>query len=110
MKTKTFTPLEIFLILIFLVLFLSGAGYKFYLSQYQEECLKYKYELINKTKTFCNGWESCLWGKNGKWGCECYEANRWNVTWISQNYTTEIYQDLVKINKCAKYHLVRYAD
>ena len=110
MKTKTFTPLEIFLILMFLVLFLSGAGYKFYLSQYQEECLEYKYEFVNKTKTICEGWETCSWKEDGKWGCDCYESHEWNLTFIPKKYTTQNYQVLVMTDKCDKYYLVRYAD
>ena len=68
--------LIVFGLCILLVLSL-GATYRFRLSQYDEECLEYKYELVNKTKTICDGWESCLWKEDGKWDCDCYYSDGW---------------------------------
>jgi len=80
------------------ILFLSGAGYRFYLSQYQEECYLYRIDMINYTcsrfhwdynRECDEGYIKFCKEEANYLCCEsiCY---RWNVT-----------------NECIKYHLVR---
>jgi len=76
-----------FLCGIFVVLLL-GAGYKFSLSEYEEECLEYKQVPFNITWKFCD--TTNIW-------CYTCKPNCYNYTTTYHNQTKE----------CIKYHLVR---
>ena len=80
-----------------LVMSLTGAGNKFYLSQYQEECYQYVNEAYVANWTFQKYSEGCFSIGGYLKRCELI-----NITYF---YNSTRFTD-----KCNKYHLVRLAD
>jgi hypothetical protein len=85
------------LLLGIILILVMGATYKFYLSDYTEEC--YEYDKIPATSNFTwQDWNdySCCLGWGGMF-CSCKIINKT----ITYNTTID--------GACRKYHLVRYA-
>lgn len=108
MKTNKYgTPKERIIKIALCVLFISfmflasGAGKRFYLSQYQEECYQYA------TQTYVANWSYQDW----KAGSNCVrDTSGWNI--LNCNIVTKYYYFNTTrfTDKCVKYHLVRYVD
>ena len=82
-----------------LLLLVTGAGYKFYLSQYEEECYQYAIEnyVYNYSYEDYEDGAYCIGDTSGYWGLNCSIVTKY---WYfnSTRFT----------DKCVKYHLVRY--
>ena len=82
-----------------LIVLLIGAGYRFYLSQYQEECYQYATETYVTNfsyKDYKHG-AYCIGDTSGYWGLNCSIVTKYRY-FNSTKFT----------DKCIKYHLVRY--
>ena len=81
-----------------MILLVIGAGYKFYLSQYQEECYQYATEnyIANYSYQDWKDGNKCI-NPSGWWNLNCSIVTKYYY-FNSTKFT----------DKCIKYHLVRY--
>jgi len=83
--------------LILICLLLGGAGYRFYLSQYEEECLNYSWIKINRTAEECGIFTTYInITTDGRMDFVCDEEDKLNIT-----------REVITTDKCIKYRLVR---
>jgi len=89
--------LALSLIVIFMF-FATSSGYKFYLSQYQEECYQYATQIYVANYTY-QDWKDgskCI-SQMDWWNLDCSIVTKY-IYFNSTRFTDE----------CVKYHLVRY--
>ena len=89
----THKPIITIGILLLLSILIIGAGQKFYLNQYEEECYEYQKVPYVANWTF------------SEFSADCYYWNDYKCKIIN---TTHFY-NLTRNGECIKYHLVRKA-